>query len=260
MQKSLGPALLLFLLTSCLASKDLSSIWPPDDFYLEVRGVWTDARGSHQRQQLQVWADGLVVYRQANSDLPDCPIAIPLFTEVSAYRLDPASIRILSRKLQLRRLYDLDEIRVDNPVIDGEHAVIIWQVRGQQGRISSMSPTSNLDPVLNLINSYLPEGRAIGYSDLAGSPEDREVMQVPSPVDSLSGSLSFHREFADAHLESEELQLHTFALAVANEDWQEAHKRLRIIETYDPSALLGEVLPDAVWQRDFLDVLRAMVN
>lgn len=255
-----GSVLLLCLLNSCLAHRDQLSIWPPEDFYLEVRGVVTDASGSRQKQQLQVWADGLMVYRQAARDLPNCPIPIPLFTEVCAYRLDPETIRSLSRKLHLRHLYDLDEIRIENQVMNGEHAVIIWHAREQEGRISSMSPTTNLDPVLNLINSFLPEGHGIVYDDLAGSLEVREVMQVPTPVDSLSGALAFHVELADAHVENQELTLHTFALAIAGEDWQEARKRLAIIETYRPSAVLGEILPDADWQRDFLEVLRGMVK
>jgi len=248
------------LLTACLSNKNLPSIWPPDDFYLDVSGEFTDDTGNHQRQRFQVWANGLTVYREAKRELPNCPIPIPLFTEVCAYRLDAASIRSLSQKLQRRGLHDRDEIRADNPRFRGDHVTITWRAREQEGQTSSLNPDSNLDPVVNLINAFLPEGRSFRYPDLGGSEEEGELIRVPQPSDSLRGSLEYHIELLKDHPEIEDLELHTFALAVAAGDMSEARQRLSVIESHSPSDILGEVWPEAAWERDFLEPLRAMVR
>ncbi len=249
-----------FLLTACLSNKSLPSIWPPDDFYLDVSGVETNETGTHRRQRFQVWADGLAVYREAKSELPNCPIPIPLYSRVCAYRLDPASIRSLAQKLQRRRLYERDDIRADNPRFSGRHVIVSWRAQEQEGQTSSLIPTSNLDPVVNLINAFLPEGRRFDYPDLGGSEEEPELLRVPQPHESLQGALDYHLQLLAAHPEIEDLELHTFALAIAAGDYDEARRRLAVIETYSPSEVIGEVWPEAGWEPDFLELLRGMLR
>ncbi|MHC5063851.1 MAG: hypothetical protein ACYTG5_07740 [Planctomycetota bacterium] len=162
--------------------------------------------------------------------------------------------------MQRRRLYDRDEIRADNPRFDGRHVIISWRAQDQEGQTSSMTPTSNLDPVVNLVNAFLPAGRSFRYPDLGGSEEERELLRVPQPHDSLQGALDYHLQLIEAHPDIEDLHLHTFALAIAVGDYAEAGRRMQVIETLKPTELIGEVRPDAVWEREFLEPLRAMIK
>ena len=92
----------LLLLAGCLApARSLTTIWPPDDFFFEVRHSVITDDGLQERQQVQFHRDGLVFFREASTfiDAAADEPPLPVFGRACRYQMRPDSVRQLSRLL-----------------------------------------------------------------------------------------------------------------------------------------------------------------
>ncbi|MEO0481483.1 MAG: hypothetical protein AAF196_18585 [Planctomycetota bacterium] len=217
------------LLTGCATNGLAKSAWPPEDFTLEVQALDVVPGAPYELQKVQVLSDGLLVYREATAQLPSGPIVIPVFTICAVYRLDPRSLRTLTRRLDQVDLFDPsadDEISGDDV---GHHVSVYWTARGAEGTVSTLSEDQRLlDDTLHIVNSFLPQDRTIDLGRaLQGRSEPTHVERTPTPLDSLEGALACHldlvRRFGD---DDPALLSELFALAIFNRDFEVAGQAL----------------------------------
>ncbi len=250
----------LFLLVGCANHADLPSRWPTPDFYLDVRGIVTDANGTRQTQRFQVWADGFAIYRSATRTLvPEFPI--PVYDSVSAYRLHPKSIRSLGRLLFRSNLFSNstadDEAR--NP--QGKHVVISWTALGASGQVDSFrSDSGALDRAVHIVNSFLPPDCEFRYHELSGDPVKSHVSRVPKPSSSVEASLSWHRELITRRGGDAESELELLALAYVAGKVDEARSLLERIEKKPPTEAVRGALPFLDWDIDVIEPLRRLLQ
>ena len=96
--------ILLFLTLSaaaCVGDPLEPSIWPPANFSLDVEESRQDGDAMHVVRRLRVEASGVVLYATSSRPLVDASgaVSLPVFDRMSIYRLEPAAVRALSRKL-----------------------------------------------------------------------------------------------------------------------------------------------------------------
>jgi hypothetical protein len=247
------------LVAACLADRQAPSVWPPDDFGIDVAGEHRRDDGGLVRQRFQVFADGLAVYREAVRALPEVGIELPLFESVSIYELRPESLRTLARLLNRAGLYELDVGQDVNRGIDDPVVVVHWRAFGGAGQISSLVDSGGvLDRVVHVINSFLPPERAFAYPELSGEIEPPHVSRAPAPLDWIGGALICHKKLVELHPDDIGLRLDLLALAVEARDGPTARKQLEWIESRGPDEQLAGAGFD--WERDALGPLREAVR
>jgi len=227
----------MLALMGCLSNRDQApTIWPPEDFYLEIEGSEVSAEGLQVTQRLQVWADGLLVYQEADRSLrrSGSPLQLPLFERMCAYRLHPESVRALSRQIgQLR----IDELATDQGGGAGEGELqsihVKWFAFARQkllyARGRARLPLARL---LRAVNSFLPQGHAFSLPRMGGEPEDSRVEQVPPLVEGLDSALAGYTRVLRLRAEDPNLLLSAYALAVDGAGRKRATElldRLRVV-------------------------------
>lgn len=211
------------LIGGCLADRAvMTSEFPPEDFYLEVRTTVTTADGLQETQRFQVWESGFAVYREADLSLitPEPgSLRLPLFQRVSAYQMDEESTRTLSRLLYNSGLADLPAV-VGNPTPRGDVITVLWRHLSEK-QVQAHEIQGRMARVLHVINSFLPEGTKNSnpfqlQPPMSGEPEPSHLANVPEVLDSMPASLDFHlEELATRFPEDVEVLKDTFALAYA---------------------------------------------
>lgn len=226
--------LLLPCLWGCLAPRARDSRWPSADFFVEVEAGENTLDGT---QKVQIWRDGLVVYKEAvppplTSTVVDAP-GLPVYKSLCAYRLAPESIRMLSRMLFLASIKDIP--RTVGNVRGGEGPWLKMLHRANGDTQEIMVYTRIFGPmnrVLHVLNSFLPDGHGFTMPEIVGMPEEPHIVEVPPVSDSVEGSLGFHRKMLGMERFSEtaaaldplvryrryQLQRETFALACVHGD------------------------------------------
>src|SRR5690606_14498504 len=122
--------------------------------------------------------DGLVLYREApthlvaqDPDLRDATAAFPVFDVVAAYRLQPESLRWLSRQLHLRRV---DELFGVPPPSTPEPTIALTlaedDVRKTAFLAGDLSSVATM--VLHVVNAIVPPGHPFRLPDLFGGGTD----------------------------------------------------------------------------------------
>lgn len=257
----LGAAALVLGVVSCVSDTTLPSLWPPDDFYLDVRGFEQGAVRERQTQRFQLWADGLAVYRESDRDLEAAPLAVPVFHRVSIYRLDPRSVRTLGRRLERAGLFGLvDDVVRAGGIPMQRVAVHVRAFGGARTVATDLMSSGGLDRTLHVVNAFLPEGVTFRHAALGGSIEPRHVSGVPAPQDDVAGAFAVHRRLAELRPDDLELRLDLLALAIEAGDVEFAQAMLRVIERQAPGQENADFLTPEEWQRDFLGPLRELVR
>lgn len=222
---------LALALVSCESIPPPTSIWPPDDYYVEVR-----YQGNAFDQRARFWRDGLAVYAEATGwkgGPAQDAVGFPVFGRMVAYRLREQSIRHLSRLLERAGLNDLSGEQTKPGGGDQPMVTIHWRSFGQTGSFWLTGPVDGVAVrVLQLVNSFLPVSCAFGCEGLAvGDPEPRHLVDLPEPTESVSGALDFYRdELLATRPPNPDLAVEAFALAVAAGDRRYAEQLIGLIE------------------------------
>lgn len=230
-------------LASCLAPAPVAeSLWPPPDYYLEVR-LEEDER---ETVRVRFFADGLVVYAEATDWIggdETSGFTYPVFGRLSVYRMRSESIRQMSRLVDRAGIRNVSANQLEGGDLGSPLVVIHWRAFEGTGVVRAQGVLgSSVVRLLHIVNAYLPAGSELRLAGLSGDPEPRHLAEVPSPVESIAGSLDFHmsylldREPADA-----DLMVDVFALGLRDGRTDVAAEMLRRLDD-----LLGDeplVLP-----------------
>jgi len=220
-----------FALAACLGTRVPRSDWPPADFFLEVRARRQTETGLIERQSLHVYADGYVVYREADPQdaFPgDWP---PVFSRVSAYRLLPQSTRTLARGLYEAGLFQVDTVVGTD--VDAEDVVAVrWRAFGEERRAVGRGRVYGpFIASLHCINAFLPPGCAFTLPDMTGEPQPPRISGAPAPLRSVEGAYRLHQDWARRDEDHDmQWQIEFYALAVRAGDGSGARRLLAAIE------------------------------
>lgn len=190
-------------------------MWPPPDFYLEVEELRTVAPFQVTRR-LQVWADGTVLYKKADEQLPLAAggAALAVFSDVCAYQLLPEVTRLLARKLSRRGVLQLDDELGDHLGDEGTALRLRYHGFGKQKNVQASGQIhGTLVYVLRTINAYMPAGEEFTMPGMTGDKEPSTLRGVPSPWHDRRSALAFHQELLRRFSADRTLQLDAFALA-----------------------------------------------
>ncbi len=227
-----GSAALVGLVAGCLARRPKDTIWPPEDYFLDVHVV----RDGRERQRVRVWAGGVVAYAEATAWLADPVVAgatLPVYSRLSVYRLHPRSVRQLARAIERAGLYDLDEVEPGVPVAAAGAARMVarWQLFASRGTASAEEGNGAVVRAVRVLNGYLPSGHLLSIPRMGGESEPRRVSRTPAPADSVDQALALHEDLVELQPADAALREHTLALALAAagsagadallEQWQE---------------------------------------
>ena len=153
--------MLAAVLAACSVGQDRTrSIWPPPDWFLEVRLGQLCAAGFTPNRSFQVWSDGYALYRIAETGEGDMPAPWPaVWSRVSAYRLERESARQIARLVHGVRLEGVPAELGSSD--EGEGPVVSVYVRGF-GKDQRITVRGAGDPkvsrLLHVVNSFLPKG------------------------------------------------------------------------------------------------------
>ena len=238
------------LLAGCNGVRAPRSLWPPDDFRLEVKyAVWEEGK-EQVRQSALILADGLVVYREADLSLRslDATIQLPIYRRLCVYRLAPESIRSLSRELDSVPVLEVQ--RIVNPPTEADYHSIEFRLtyKGNEVDLVLKDVVPSLaNRVLGVVNGYLPAEHGITMPRIAPYPVENRVQDVPDIGDSVEGALDYHRRWLAESPADVEILGDTFALACVAQDWEFANACLEELVEKRPEdgEALRQVLRDA---------------
>lgn len=224
-------AALLALLGACRSTRVARSDWPPEDFYLEVRARSQTGDRLIERQSLHVFADGFVVYREADPQDAFAEEWPAVFSRVSAYRMLPQSTRSLARGLYQAGLFQIDT--VIGADTEAEDVIAIrWRAFGDERRsVARGRVYGAFVDVLHVVNAYLPSGCAFALPDMTGEPQPPRLSGVPAPPRSVPQAHQLHTKWA-GDWEDPDLQwrIEQFALAVRAGDRAAARRLFAALE------------------------------
>lgn len=260
---SLGGLLILWVLAlpGCFSNRLPESIWPPDDFRIQVAGTRFTADGRRIEQRFLLERDGLAVYREADRSVPGTSLELQVFDTVSAYRVKPESVRTLARLLERAGLFALDVGQSVNRSASEDQAAIVWRSFGREGKISSFYDNGGvLDRVVHIVNAFVPKDRTFSYPELSGEDEPRHVSRVPEPLRYLDGALLCHRQFADLFRDDADMQLDLFALAYTARNAEVARLALDRIVAIGPGPFAEDLVPAEEWEVECVEPLRSLLG
>lgn len=189
--------LLVPLLCACRSGDLPDSLWPPDDFFLEVRSRRLAPDGLIEQQSLHVFADGLVVYREVDPQDPSAGTFPAVFSGVSAYRMRRESTRSLARGLQQAGIFELDTIVGTDATAEQVVALRCRAFEREKRAVGRGRVYGEFTDVLHVVNSYLPAGCAFTLPDMTGEPQPPRLSRAPAPEQDVAGALAFHRSWAE---------------------------------------------------------------
>ncbi len=189
---------LLALLTGCGSTAPQGeTVWPPQDFVLEVEWSSGGPPAQAQTKRFTVDASGVCVYSKSASPVID-PVsraALPVFETMCAYRMRLECTRLLARKLHLRGIATLEPQQgavddVDAPAIRLRHGAFgpprIYTAVGQAH--------GTFVRVLHVVNSFLPSSESFWLPGMAGDSEPEHLADVPAPLAGAGAALAWHEE------------------------------------------------------------------
>lgn len=223
----------------CLGGARAEGRWPPADFHLwleqqeRIGGVLRPVR------QAEVYADGLVVLREAAAWLDTEAgggLSLPVFRSLCVYRMHPRSVRSLSREL-----HQLPVLRLEQPPvplagqrIDETLRMRLVYLDNHLDLLCQNRSYGLFNSCLRLCNSFLPPGHGFRMQDMAGIPLESRVQDVPLPKEDLAGSLAEHQRLLEQRPEDLELRRVVFALACAQGEFAVAERCLTRLEAARP--------------------------
>lgn len=245
----------------CRSNARLPSLWPPDDFSLEVReesgpGEGTGGPGRTVRS-FRVWADGLAILLESRAELPGLPWSQPVFDSLAVYRLDPLSTRALCRGLQRAGLFEESPRRAQNDAPIEPSLSIRWAAMGSRGFSSLRSHArSEVERALEVVAGFLPDG--IRFLDVP--PDLARVSDVPQPRRSPRDAVLALRDVARERPDDFALLLDLYVVAVAARDWRAAREALTELQNDRAVGALGDGDAELLdWRKEALPRLRALL-
>jgi hypothetical protein len=228
----------LCALAGCLTPERApQSEWPPPDFRFEVQHALLERGRMLERRRVRFDVDGVVFFREATGALEDpaSAHAWPLFGRTSRYRMARESTRQLSRLLARAGLLDLAAPQSEETGAP-DALTYRWQAFGSGPRHVVLhgklyGPAMR---VLRVTNAFLPERHEIVLAQMTGETEERHLLAVPPPTDSLQDALGHHEAMLQRAPDDAELLAETIVLAHAIGD------TARALELIDRLALLEE--------------------
>lgn len=166
----------------------------------------------HVLRQLCVDARGVVIYGTSSQPLLDeaSGASLPVFDRLAVYRLEPSSVRSLSRSLE--RLGVADWV---SPSRSGDGPLglsISWRAFGERNvLVSAGPPRGRLADIVSLIASYLPPGES--FEAPLRRPVVPVLRGVPAPRRDLGGALAALEEQLMERSDDAVLLLNAFAMA-----------------------------------------------
>lgn len=175
--------------TACVGDLLEPSIWPPANFSLDVEESRQDGDVMHVVRRLRVEASGVVLYATSSQPLvdPTGSVSLPVFDRMAIYRLEPAAVRALSRKLD--RL-GVDELAAADSGAAGDVDLVLrWRAFAEQRVLTCVGrPRAGLAEVLALVAAHLPPGEALETP--IGRPVVPVLSGVPAPREDAAGALA----------------------------------------------------------------------
>ncbi len=222
-QNLLALSLILALMTSCKGLRLRQSKWPPPDFYLALEYREGSSGGQQVRQCAQFWADGWVIYREADTSLLsdfDPTVSLPVFCRMCAYKLEPLSVRHLTRLLDTSGIAQVPRVVGGAAAASGPSIAVQWHAFGKRKRITLQgSVYGPMNRALHVVNSFLPPGHGFALAEMSGDVEPSHLQDVPPVTTSVSDSLDFHRQLFEKFPDDSRLLKDAFALACVQGRW-----------------------------------------
>lgn len=222
--------ILLALAGACRGGPDTRGKWPPPDFYLELQYEVHESEHRQVRKRAHIFADGLVVYREADESLrsDDGFLALPVFRRMCAYRLDWHSLRYLARALHEIPVREIQQ-PANPPSEDDKYHLISFHLvyfGNRKDVVLRDNAVGLMNFVLRTVNRYLPEAHGFRLPQMVGDAWEHRLQDVPPVTDSVVGALHYHEEWLVADPENLFILRDTFALACAAEEVAKANELL----------------------------------
>ncbi|MCA8954925.1 MAG: hypothetical protein KDC87_02565 [Planctomycetes bacterium] len=219
--------LLQLVLLGCRQGPQELSKWPPKDFRVRMRYTVLKSGAEQVRQAVDIFADGLVVYREADVSLRAGTFALPVFERLCAYRLHWRSVRSLSRELGQKDARDLRQ-PINPPAGSVSHRLEL-ELRYFDNRVEVVAAERAIGlmrDVVRTINSFLPPGRGLRLPQDDEAPLDRRVQDVPGLRQSASGALGYLEKRLRETPDDPDTLREVFALACITGSWSSAEANL----------------------------------
>lgn len=233
------PLILCMALASCQAVVEERGSWPPDGFVLEVQHIVVGDGVRQVRRSAKIFADGLVVYREADTTLlsKDGKMQLPIYTRMCTYRMHWRSIRCLSRELHAAPVLDLADPIAVPPVGEQTHLIRfhVAYMANDIDVIAQNQAVGLMNLVLCIVNTYLPPEHGITMPGMAERRMDHRLQDVPELTDSLADALSFHEQWLADHAPNPAVLRDTFGLACVAADWGLAERCIRTMAGARPA-------------------------
>lgn len=199
--------------TACIGGELASSVWPPEDFDLVVDELRNDGAGAHVIRRLSVRADGVVIYGTSSAPLVDAETSasFPVFERLCIYRLEPASVRALARRLD-RLGSGVESSGQPAGSEESAQVTVSWRAFERRRRLTSGGRLrGGMGDIVALVASYLPPGEAFGIR--MTRPVVPVLRGVPEPAAGAQGALAALRAQLEDRPDDPGVLLDAFALA-----------------------------------------------
>jgi hypothetical protein len=238
-------------LASCQGVAKNRGNWPPDDFALDLEYTVVERGVRQVRKSARIFADGLVVYREADTTLrsKDGEMELPIYTRMCAYRMTFWSIRDLSRLLHGAPVQELkDPVAV--PPIDKRTHLLRFHLVYMANDIDVVAQNQVvglMNRAVRIVNTFLPPDGSITMPNMAGDDDPHHLQDVPKVTDSLAGALSFHETWLSARATDPGLLRDTFGLACTAKNWELAQTCVTAMSTARPAdaVMMIQILADS---------------
>ena len=234
MRAFLAGALCVGVPTGCAGHHE-RTVWPPCDWYLEVRSGTFTEHGYEPGRCFQAWADGYALYREAEGRRGDAPAPWPaVWSRASAWRMRPESTRLLARLVHGAGLEAAPAESGTTSSTPGPVVAVYTRAFGNEVRVVVRDrATVPMSRLLYVVNSYLPEGESVTLPDMTGDREERHLTRVPAPLSSRADTLELYDGLIDRQPGGDGFAIDVFALALALGDRERAERALARIDALE---------------------------
>ncbi len=230
------------LVAGCLSrASSPSTVWPPEDFALEVEQLESSAAGIRVVRRFSVDRDGLCIYAESDGVvlLPGGALQLPLFHRMSSFLMREESVRMLSRLLFKRGVLELRVLEGETEAGTGSSIVHLrYRGFGEQRRVVNRGEIYGAAVrVLKVVNSFLPAGRSFELPGLYGEKEPLRLTGIPPVQEDPAGIQDFLERESEGRTSEPRLLLVAMALALDRSDHEAA---ARILSRYRSFAATAE--------------------